>query len=471
MAIKIDNKNLYRRIWNWQDVQKVILNWAVIRPNEQANVYYYVFNDFTWWWGGWGWLPQWWWWTWVEVTNDWVVISSGRQSWEIHYTDIMPSLANARKIEIVAEIGWDRPEQMQSMPLNMRIWNSNEWTNTHVDSTIYWYRWFYEQALDPIYWWPTSELVNFNDWDYTITTIVDMDDEDNPFATMSMEWPAGFSTSDLTQSFMSAWVDKIRAFDSFKVEFYNSITIKSIKFYVYNKDVIPTPPTPEPTPSDWVETWYHVPTYSELSWLYDLLATDLWLTMLSPTVLGYLHLPQTWFLDMNWSYTDLTGSGIYCSDFHNSRCSGWTIFWWIWSNMTALSTSIWANIRPFKDTYVQPDNTWTVEYWNLSTWWIFRDSVNWLISIFYWNKWYTMQDKNLWATVVWNGWDSVNANNCGNFYQWWNCYGFKITWAVTKSSTLVNTTGYWDWTLYTSETYITTGTSFWMSPVNPTLWS
>ena len=34
MAIKINGKDLAKRIINWQEVQKVMLNWAEIRPNE-----------------------------------------------------------------------------------------------------------------------------------------------------------------------------------------------------------------------------------------------------------------------------------------------------------------------------------------------------------------------------------------------------------------------------------------------------
>lgn len=42
MAIKINGKDLAKRIINWQEVEKVMLNWAEIRPNSTPP----VFNDY-----------------------------------------------------------------------------------------------------------------------------------------------------------------------------------------------------------------------------------------------------------------------------------------------------------------------------------------------------------------------------------------------------------------------------------------
>lgn len=102
--------------------------------------------------------------------------------------------------------------------------------------------------------------------------------------------------------------------------------------------------------------------------------------------------------------------------------------------------------------------------------WIYWNQSLWLITISDWQRNdFTIADKNLWATVVWNDWDTVSASNCGNYYQWGNNYWFPFTWSVTTSSTQVDTTWYWPWNYYESSTFILNSNN-WSNPVNNNLW-
>ena len=87
--------------------------------------------------------------------------------------------------------------------------------------------------------------------------------------------------------------------------------------------------------------------------------------------------------------------------------------------------------------------------------WIYHNSADGLISLSSdWINWITISDKNLWATTVWNSWDTLSEANCGKYYQRWNNYWFPRTWSVTTSSTQVNASNYWPWNYYSSSTFI-----------------
>jgi len=124
---------------------------------------------------------------------------------------------------------------------------------------------------------------------------------------------------------------------------------------------------------------------------------------------------------------------------------------------TARSTGI--TVRCVKDYQTIPTSSWTVLYqwsWNA---WIFHNPTDWLISISSdGTTWYTLMDKNLWATTVYNYWDTLSYVNCGNYYQRWNNYWFWLedSSQITKSSIQVDVTWYWPWNYYESSTWITT---------------
>jgi hypothetical protein len=92
----------------------------------------------------------------------------------------------------------------------------------------------------------------------------------------------------------------------------------------------------------------------------------------------------------------------------------------------------------------------------VTTDWVYWSQSLWLISrVENGSTTHTMADKNLWASVVWNEWDTFSATNCGDFYQRWNNYWFDYSWPSTTSNTPVDPTGYWPWNYYSSSTFIT----------------
>lgn len=107
----------------------------------------------------------------------------------------------------------------------------------------------------------------------------------------------------------------------------------------------------------------------------------------------------------------------------------------------------------------------------ITTAWIYHSPSLWLISLSSdWTNWITIADKNLWATQVYNNWDTLSEANCGKYYQWWNNYWFPFTWAVTTSSTQVNAQNYWPWNYYSSSTFIIWWWNDWSSVQNDNLW-
>lgn len=138
-----------------------------------------------------------------------------------------------------------------------------------------------------------------------------------------------------------------------------------------------------------------------------------------------------------------------------------------------MSIFVWSS-APSKifvwDTEVSSVWVWDTKVRPTMTPWIYHDSVNGLISLSSdWSTRYTISDKNLWATTVWNSWDALSQSNCWKYYQRWNNYWFKFTWSVTTSSTEVNASTYWPWNYYSSSTFIKSGWT-WDSSNNKNLW-
>lgn len=140
-------------------------------------------------------------------------------------------------------------------------------------------------------------------------------------------------------------------------------------------------------------------------------------------------------------------------------------------NVTHSYRSFGFGVRCFKDEYVNPDNTWTVEAGTLWGAGIFHNSTLWLISVTNGSdKNITMKDKNEWATVVYNDGDTLSESNCWKYYQRWNYYWFQFTWTLPKtSSTKVNTTWYGGSNPYYSDTFINAPSSDWSNPSNDNL--
>ena len=200
---------------------------------------------------------------------------------------------------------------------------------------------------------------------------------------------------------------------------------------------------------------------------------NLWLTGWGYWI-EYLHLPLTDDYDLNAYY--------WCADAYGSSTStgSWSILTFSQNGMNAGSwqpTYLAHPIRPVKDTPEAPDSSWTVVYdWSsvASGAGIFYNATLWLISISSdWTTWYTIADKNLWATTVYNRGDTRSQANCGNRFQWWNCYWFNWSWETVDSTTPVDTTGYWPWNYYYSDVFMGTPSDWswdWSSPGNRNLW-
>ena len=233
-------------------------------------------------------------------------------------------------------------------------------------------------------------------------------------------------------------------------------------------------------------TGYHVPTIKEWNivlnyYLYarygrtidiDTLITyndwnNWWYDWVS--LCNYLLLPKAWTLN-DWQH-------IHGWDWWYYWASTWstTANYNIWDTLRIWDGNqiaaahwdrawYWDSIRPFKDTAVVPDSTWTALYSNK----IYHNSTLWLISISAdGNEWITIADKNLWATTVYNSWATLSESNWWNFYQRWNNYWFPFTWAISTSSTRVNASAYWPWNYYSSSTFIIDSTyDYWDSSMN-----
>jgi len=205
---------------------------------------------------------------------------------------------------------------------------------------------------------------------------------------------------------------------------------------------------------------FHVPLSTEWQWLKTIMD---WLSL--TTWDGWrinLHMPFAGYRSSSDASILERGShGYYWSSSPSaSSSSGRARFLYMYSSKVYADwdtkRSGVHSVRCFKDSYKTPTSSWTVINGTLWWAWIFRDTVNWLISITGdGTTWYTIQDKNLWATTVYNNWDTLTQANMWNMYQWWNNYWFPSTWSVTTSSTQVDASSYWPWNYYSSSTFIT----------------
>lgn len=211
---------------------------------------------------------------------------------------------------------------------------------------------------------------------------------------------------------------------------------------------------------------FHVPTKDEWQAILDTgVSLGAWASSNGTNFSTYLKLPMAgrrFSSDIGlinrgsygyyWSSTPNSADYAYILNFYSSN-----IFPQTYGNR-----SIGFPVRCFKNSPIIPTSSWTVLYqwsWNA---WIFHNPTDWLISISSdGTTWYTLMDKNLWATTVYNYWDTLTEANCGKVYQRGNNYWFS--WdenydvsQISESSTQVDVTWYWPWNYYESSTWITT---------------
>ena len=220
---------------------------------------------------------------------------------------------------------------------------------------------------------------------------------------------------------------------------------------------------------------FHVPTTDEWVSLCWILTTTFSMASKATTMEEYLKMPMAGWRNKSSSNVEKVGSlGNYWAS---------TVIWANARNLNFSQSSLSPQsgkgrsygytVRCFKNTPVIPTSSWTTLYQGSWSAWIFYNATDGLISVS-WDgtTWYTIQDKNLWATTVYNQWDTLTDANCGNFYQWGNNYGFPHSWTVTKSSTKVDASNYWPWNYYSSSTFITVSANpyEWSSIKNDNLW-
>ena len=211
---------------------------------------------------------------------------------------------------------------------------------------------------------------------------------------------------------------------------------------------------------------FHVPSKNEWVALCWILTTTFSLASNATTMGTYLKMPKAGRrLYDNASVNNVGSIGYYWSSTPNGASSAYDLYF----NSSSISPqhnsyrSYGFSVRCFKDFSVVPDSSWTTLYdWSsVATWaWVFWNSALWLISVSGdGTTWYTIQDKNLWATTVYNQWDTLIDANVGWCFQWWNNYMFlwtKSSGTITKSATKVDASWYWPWNYYSSSTWITT---------------
>ena len=234
-----------------------------------------------------------------------------------------------------------------------------------------------------------------------------------------------------------------------------------MSIYIWNKE-IKSLFAWEPTEKDcsamrWpAPEWFHIPLMSEWQWLKTIMDSlslttwDNWRVNLHIPLAGNRNYDTAEAVrhDVNAYLWSSSPNGEY------ARYFGFNAVY-VFADGT-FTRAQWDSLRCFKDSFEEPTSSRTVIQWTLWWAWIFRNKTDWLISITSdWTTWYTIQDKNLWATVVYNKWDTLSEANCGKYYQWWNNYWFARTWSITTSSTKVNAQNYWPWNYYSSSTFIT----------------
>ena len=234
MAIKINNKNLARRVINWQDVQRVVLNWSQIRPTSQPHIDYHVISNRGTWWGGGGWSGvPWGWGIWgsTVIGETWV---SNWGTWEtanLQY-NWLPSLLNAYKVEIIYSFYRDWTDV--STPFESYLLHGSE---DSYRAKIYkqgaaWTLYFQISSQ----WYQTYIADYPGRGDYVMTAVLDLENET---ATLTLSWPSSYK-KELEISLTDADIYEIRHSDEFWVYLNDWVRLSRVDFYVYNNPQSPS---------------------------------------------------------------------------------------------------------------------------------------------------------------------------------------------------------------------------------------
>ena len=86
-------------------------------------------------------------------------------------------------------------------------------------------------------------------------------------------------------------------------------------------------------------------------------------------------------------------------------------------------------------------------------------------------KWFTIMDRNLWATTTWAWIGNGSKESMWFFYQWWNNYWFPNTLEnINTTLDLIDVSWYWSWTFYKSSILYNGWGTTWVTQSNYNLW-
>lgn len=226
MAIKINNKDLARRVINWQDVQRVILDWSQIRPTEQKYINYHIISKWWWWWGPWEWVP-WGWSTWGSTVIEETGVSNGGtwQTANLNY-NWLPSLLNAYKVEIVYYYHSEQNHVGNTLLSYLEYAGSQTYnTNVYGDGSS----WAYRLSATAPQQYPLLASLQELSSDYTLTITLDLE---NSKATIKVEIPSKTYETFITLDYTDIY--NIRHSDEFWVLLNDGIRLSRVDFFVYN---------------------------------------------------------------------------------------------------------------------------------------------------------------------------------------------------------------------------------------------
>ena len=208
---------------------------------------------------------------------------------------------------------------------------------------------------------------------------------------------------------------------------------------------------------------FHIPTQWEMESLVNIVGSN------PDDYYDYLHFPKCYYLRRNtgaidsnywtvrlWTCTMTEKTSAYC-------------FYINENDIVAVALdkpSNWFNIRAFKDLPVEPDANWNELVSNK----IYYNSDLWLISITDGTSWITIQDKNVWATVVYNNWDTITNDNAGYYFQFGNNYWFQYSWATDFYTSTQNVSWYGPWNYYSNSNWVKVNSNNWFSSDNNDIW-
>lgn len=193
--------------------------------------------------------------------------------------------------------------------------------------------------------------------------------------------------------------------------------------------------------------WFHVPDDNEMSWLKT---TMVWLWLGDWTAMKqYLKMPYGWLRDWYSSTAEIQSRGEYWLYWTSTPKTGsFTAYY-----LTFADYGIWTGgsitraegqlIRCFRNEALIPDNTWrTLFAWTWNSWIFWNPELEVISLSFDGTSWITIADKNIWATYVYENWDTLTEWNCGWYFQRWNNYMFPFDGQLTTSSIQVDATNY-----------------------------